>query len=396
MPVRLEVGEAVHPAEFQKCSHPFGVAVGMAGEADIRIERHQRLVHCRQRTHIHLTLLDMAAQSIYLVQTVGEVAVGAVGEVHPIHLDDIADKGDSLCVVLHIFLVIVKPYGEPFPEERPREEEGGVHVLHLRHHYDKVIDKPLVPAAPFPAPFRHCLVEHGEIEVRQYLRGEVPDGQTPVLWDVEEALVRWQMVEECGVAVYLAVVCRIVLYHLDEGGEHQVHIIALVFVIDELTECVYEDSLVNTHKEAHKVETPDISVCGVSLADGEDVQPYSLYSRLGAEPLAAVVAHIPLLHEPRLKKGIEFHHQPVVNDAVAEVGGKHLAELRACHAEAYRGGWLIDPTLHLCGKAEQIFLVVNSVSYAAVAAFLVSAAVVEGIKPSLFSFLIKCGTRTDC
>ena len=137
----------------------------------------------------------MSAQTIYPSQSVVEVAVGAVRQIYPVHLNHIADKGNPFRIVLHILFVIVQLDGQPVTQERPRKEVCAVDILHQWHHHYEIVHKSLVPAAPGSAPLRHCLVKWRKVEVRQYLGREVPDRQPPVLIRIKQAFVVRKKVE---------------------------------------------------------------------------------------------------------------------------------------------------------------------------------------------------------
>ena len=75
-----------------------------------------------------------------------------------------------------------------------------------------------------------------------------------------------------------------------------------------------------------------------------------------AEVLPAVERDVPLGLEPFLEEGNQAQADPVMDDAVPEVGREHLAEFRVLDQEAGRRTGLISSSVEFDGELEKIFV----------------------------------------
>ena len=194
---------------------------------------------------------------------------------------------------------------------------------------------------------------------------------------MEQRLVAWQAFPVVSRAVDDAALRWVVGNDLAAQPHDDVLVATKILLLDELAQLALEQGLVDVHEKASDVEFQHIGILGVAVAalvhetgDAADAVERSLSG-------AATVA---VVDEQPLEKRVEAADNVVVHDAVAEVGGKHLAQLGPTHDEGDARRNAVTSLVDVVAQLHKVMFVIQLKLQCALAVALRAAALEIGLK----------------
>ena len=252
-----------------------------------------------------------------------------------------------------------------------------------------IVHEPEGLASVSCAVFQHDLVQEGQQEVRQDLRGDIPDGRADVQGGEEQALLPGQHVEKVT-SPQDAVVLGLMPEDSPGKPEQGVQIFLVVVLQDEGLQELPQDPAVDGHEEGAHVQLYDPGLPAVALGDLLYLQGEVLDSCEDSEVLPAVVGYISHGGEAFLDQRDEPDADPVLGDTVPEIGGEDLAETGSCYVETDGCGGVVDAQLYLGGQEHQVVPYGQPVVDALLRRKFMEAAILEGQDPGDADIFAKC------
>ena len=298
-----------------------GVSTMMLHEPEVRVHATGEMLRLHRRRPA--ARFDMPVE---LPDASRHVRHRRVPYIRPLPLHHAARELAPLRVVLDVHLFGMQPHSRITFEILPHVGYGIEDVTLVVRKDIEVVHVASVPAEPA----LHPHVEPVEVEVGEYLAGQVPDGQAVVVAHREQGLVRRYVVPHRRRGLAEAVLFGAVHHHLPyERGEQP----ELPFgkpLPHEPFKHPPQRRLVYGHEEPLHVELayPAVPRVVPAALPYHVLQPHDPVQC--AFSLAAVVV---VLDERVLKEMPDAADDDMVHHTVAEVGGEYLPQLRTRHDE---------------------------------------------------------------
>ena len=161
-----------------------GIFVLSCHEAEIAV--HACQIMLQLVGNIHAEGVNMCQKLLQFTQDVYQSAYRAIGEVHPVHLDNRSYEIHALRHVLYVLLVVVHTQIELLVKEYFCLVTQHQYILLPAAYQGEIVHEAFISRSCRPAQTYHILVEERHIEVGQQLRGDVADGHTSEAFCKEE------------------------------------------------------------------------------------------------------------------------------------------------------------------------------------------------------------------
>lgn len=221
-------------------------------------------------------------------------------------------------------------------------------------HQHKIIHIPSIK--PDAQIMLDIMVKQVQVKVCKYLTGQVADWQTTVFRTVKQAFGFGQSLPILLFSLYNAIFSAIVENYLLAKFNQKRLVRVLIMSTDEPVQPSKQDIFVDVHEKSLNVKLQDVTVAGIIVRTlpYEPVDP--LYSKVCA---FARTASVTVVYEMIFKNRVQFVDHQMMNNPVAEIGGKYLTLYGFVYNKGDGFTWLVSAIINFAVKRNKVTFVIH-------------------------------------